>query len=596
MMHAGNEARRDRNGSSLPVLRADLVLIHAPAFFDFRDRRDIYFPFLGTSGDVPITPLYEYFPVGFKTLQRFLGERGYDVRIINLSSALLRFPELDLDQMLRALDTPIVGIDLHWMVHVQGSLAVAKRIRAVRPDIKVVFGGISSTYYALELIRYPFVDMVMRGYDTHEPMLQLLSAMKTGRAPERIANLVWKDEARNVRENEFSHKPATYACGIDWSQQPRGADSGPSMPILEILSTQNAGCAYNCGWCGGSREAFRRVFQRHRTMARKPVDEIGYEFETIRRIPNVGNYHFYSVGSYNESPQGMRRFLEQVGEANLKSISYEQFFLTREDMLKEMVRANRRTSITLSPESHDPTVARLSGRGVYTNEEMEAWIERALELGIHNIDVWYFIGMPQQDCDSVHATVDYCGHLLRKFKGRNVNPMICPMVPFLDPASTFFEYPDEHGYRVFHRTAEEHRRGMERASLLNRINYETRWLSRKQLVEVGFHAVRRLMEMKGSVSALPKFAVQDYNAKIDDALRFMPVVHEADCIADPRERARALDALGDEILRRNDMILFGGVMNQAFPLNRRIGGRWFDEMGWDTDVLKSAQASAVPAT
>ncbi len=42
--------------------------------FEFRGRRDIYFPFLGTSGDVPITPLYEYFPVGFKTLQRFLGE------------------------------------------------------------------------------------------------------------------------------------------------------------------------------------------------------------------------------------------------------------------------------------------------------------------------------------------------------------------------------------------------------------------------------------------------------------------------------------------------------------------------------------------
>ena len=44
---------------ALPALSADLVLMHAPAFFDFRERRDIYFPFLGTSGDVPITPLYE---------------------------------------------------------------------------------------------------------------------------------------------------------------------------------------------------------------------------------------------------------------------------------------------------------------------------------------------------------------------------------------------------------------------------------------------------------------------------------------------------------------------------------------------------------
>jgi clorobiocin biosynthesis protein CloN6 len=169
--------------------------------------------------------------------------------------------------------------------------------------------------------------------------------------------------------------------------------------------------------------------------------------------------------------------------------------------------------------------------------------------------------------------------------------MICPMIPFLDPASTFFEHPEENGYRVFHRTAEEHRRGMERASLLNRINYETKWLSRQQLVDVGFHAVRRLMEIKGGVSALPKSWVREYNAKIDDALEFIPAVHEADCIADPRDRARALESLGDEIRARNDMVLFGGVMNQAFPVNRHIGGRWFDEMGWDTAVLKSAQAS-----
>jgi clorobiocin biosynthesis protein CloN6 len=226
---------------------------------------------------------------------------------------------------------------------------------------------------------------------------------------------------------------------------------------------------------------------------------------------------------------------------------------------------------------------------------MEAWLERALEIGIHNIDVWYFIGMPQQDRDSVNATVDYCGHLLSRFKGKNVNPMICPMVPFLDPASTFFEQPEEHGYRVFHRTAEEHRRAMERASLFNRINYETRWLSRKDLVEVGFLAVRRLMEIKGSLSALPRSMVRDYNAKIDDALKFMPVVHEADCIANPAERARALEALGDEIVKRNDMVLFGGVMNQAFPLSRRVGGRWFDEMGWDPEVLNAVQGPAVPA-
>ena len=43
-------------------------------------------------------------------------------------------------------------------------------------------------------------------------------------------------------------------------------------------------------------------------------------------------------------------------------------------------------------------MAKLAGRGVYTNDEMEAWIERALDYRQSiTIDVWYFIGMPEQD-------------------------------------------------------------------------------------------------------------------------------------------------------------------------------------------------------
>ncbi|MFI0980768.1 B12-binding domain-containing radical SAM protein [Streptomyces sp. NPDC021093] len=553
--------------------------------FDFRDRRDIYFPFLGTSGDVPITPLYEYFPIGFKTLQRFLGDRGNDVKLLNLSSLLLRYPQLPIDRVIEAIDAPVVGIDLHWMVHVQGSLEIAERIKAARPEILILFGGTSSTYYADELVRMPQIDLVMRGYDTHEPTAALMEAVRLGSTDFRgIPNLMWKSRDGEVHDNDFSHLPATFSCGVDWTT---GPDDSVGAGIREVLSTQNAGCAYNCGWCGGSREAFRRIFKRKPSMSRKAPEEVAYEFDTLNKVEGADNYHFYSVGSYNETRQGMEYFLDRVAESQFKSISYEQFRLTSEHTLKRMAAANLHTSITLSPESHDFRVAKLAGRGIFTNEEMEDWIYRALDIGIHQIDVWYFIGMPEQDERSVMETVEYCQHLLTKFQGMRVNPMLCPMIPFLDPASTFFEKPEEHGYRVFYRTAEEHRRGMERASLINRINYETKWLSRRDLVRVGFKAVRQLMEAKQEHRFLPGSWVRNYNASIDDALEFVDVVHEADCIADPKARAAALEELGDDILRRNNQVLFSGVRNQAFPINRDIGGRWFDEMGWPVEVLDS---------
>lgn len=566
--------------ADLPTLSADLLLVHAPAVYDFRDRDDIYFPFLGTSGDVPITPLYEYFPVGFKSLQRHLETEGHRVAILNLSSLFIRYPKLSIDRVLNALDVPVIGIDLHWMVHVHGSHAIADEIKRVRPDIKVLFGGISSTYYADELVRNPSIDMVMRGYDTLAPMSLLMQAIKAGGRFDGVPNLIWTAPSGDVVDNGMSYLPGTYSCGADWARQPEAPKQAKGLRIREVLSTQNAGCAYNCGWCGGSREAFRRIYNRKRAMARKPRDEIRFEFETLQKVPDIDRFHYYSVGSYNEPQSGMEHFLDQVAETDLKSISYEQFHLTSEPILKRMAEANARTAITLSPESHDPHVAKLAGRGVYTNDEMEDWIARALDLGIHQIDIWYFVGMPEQDAVSVDETVDYCERLLKRFQGRNVNPMICPMIPFLDPASTFFDQPEQHGYRSFFRTAEDHRAGMESASIINRTSYETRWLSREDLVYVGYASVRRLMEIKAEYGFLPNGIVSDYVRRIDDAVDFVREVHAADCIADPRARKQALAPLGPEILARNNEILFSGVANQAFPVNREVGGRWFDEMGW----------------
>jgi clorobiocin/coumermycin A biosynthesis protein CloN6/CouN6 len=575
----------------LPISSADLVLVHAPAFYDFRERGDIYFPYLSTSGDVPITPLYEYFPLGFKTLQRFLGDRGHDVKIINLATVLLKFPTLDLDELLKCIDARLFGIDLHWMVHVQGSLAIAELLKSIHRDVPVIFGGISSTYYAEQLIRYPFIDMVMRGYNTLEPMASLLHELKNGRRLESVENLLWKDKDGRIVDNGLSYLPDVYSCGIDWSRLPAESQT-QTLPINEVLSTQNAGCSYNCGWCGGSREAFRRVYNSSpqlRAMSRKPADEIAYEFASMATIPDLNNYHFYSVGSYNEPKPAMKSFLKQVSQTNFKSVSYEQFHLTPDEVLKEMAQANARTSITLSPESHDMRVAKLAGRGVYSPEQMERWIERALDLGIHGIDIWYFIGMPEQDEKSVWETVDYCGRLLKMFKGKRVTPFLCPMIPFLDPASSFFEYPERHGYRIFYRTVEEHRRGMESASLINRTNYETKWLSRRDLTMVGYQAVKRLTQLKGETGFLPGSVAAAVIRKIDDAMEFIAVVHEVDCIPDEVERKRELAKLSAEIKVRNRAIFFGGVANQAFPINREIGGRWFDEMLFDVSTLEAAQ-------
>ena len=579
--------------ATLPAIRSDLLLLHSPAIFDFRNRTDIYLPYLSTAGDVPITPLYDYFPMGFKSLQRVLSEQGHEVKLLNLTSLLLKYPKFDVNKLFQAINVRLLGLDLHWMVHVQGSLAVAELFKQIHPEIPIIFGGISSTYYAEELIQYPFVDMVMRGYDTHWPMSRLLDALGSEKQLYNVANLLWKNKRNEIIDNGYTFVSDKLSAGVDWSSIPTGT-SDSSFPIQEIICTQNAGCAFNCGWCGGSRDAYLRINKLNQNMKstiHKPLEEMAYEFDSIARIPNIENYHFYTVNSYSEANNRFEDFVDRVGDTNFKSVSYEQFKLTPENILKKMAAANPRTSITLSPESHDLHVAKLAGRCAYTPQEMETWIEKALDLGIYQIDIWFFVGMPEQDKKSVEATLNYCDQLLKKFEGRQVYPYICPMIPFLDPGSTFFEEPTRHGYRLFYRSVEEHRQGMKRASLINRINYETNWLSRADLVHVGYQAVRRMAELKAAYGIYPRGISQQVCRKIDDALEFIDVVHEIDCLPNPVDRQRELARIGSEIQRRNEMVLFSGVANQAFPIQREIGGRWFDELLWDDKTLAEVAAA-----
>ncbi|HEX2924828.1 MAG TPA: cobalamin-dependent protein [Ruminiclostridium sp.] len=564
-------------------LTSDLLFVHPPAFFDFRNQDKIYFPYLSTSGDVPITPLYEYFPMGFKTLKKYLGDRNFDVKILNLSTLLLKYPSVDLEALLKNIEVKIFGVDLHWMVHVQGSLEIASLLKKIHPESYLMLGGISSTYYADELIKYPFIDFVMRGYDTHKPMALLMDAVKQSSGFETVPNLLWKRPDKEIVDNKFEYTPSTLHAGIDWSDIPQNSTEGFAFPIKEMLSTSNIGCTSNCGWCGGSRDAFRRVNQCDHSIIHKDLPDMRDEINSMRLIEDIDKHHFYLCGTYNESQNRINNFLKYISALKLKSISYEQYFLTPDDILKKMSQANEKTIITLSPESPDIKIAKLAGRGAYTMDEMEKWIERALDYGIYEIDIWFFIGMPEQDSSSVYETVDYCRKLLKKFRGKRVVPLLCPMIPFLDPASNFFESPSRHGYKVFYRTVEEHRNGMLRASLINRINYETRWLSREQLVDVSYQAVKKLFEIKGEYGALPEGITESVISKIDDAVKFIHVVHEIDCIVNDKERQRELEKISGEIKRRNNNIFYHGVANQTFPINREIGGRWIDEIPWNLD-------------
>ena len=88
----------------------DLLLLHAPSVYDFRERAILYGP---VSDMVPSSTVFEMYPLGFLTIASFLHDRGLKVRIVNLALRMMNSRRFDVPRFLARQKPKAVGIDLH---------------------------------------------------------------------------------------------------------------------------------------------------------------------------------------------------------------------------------------------------------------------------------------------------------------------------------------------------------------------------------------------------------------------------------------------------------------------------------------------------
>jgi B12-binding domain/radical SAM domain protein len=534
--------------------RADLILLHAPSVYDFRRQSILYGP---VSDLVPSTPVFEMYPIGFTTMAEYLERTGFRVRILNLAVRMLNEPKFAPEPLIAALNPTAFGIDLHWLPHAHGALAVAQLVKRHHPNTPIIFGGFSATYYHEELIRYPFVDYVIRGDSAEEPLRQLMACLK-GRpgapALRSIPNLTWRDRTGEIRVNPHSYRPTNLDhVMLDYRYVVRAAardlDLGSYVPfkdwldypILAALSCR--GCTQSCVICGGSAAAFREMHGRTTPAFRKPE----MLAEDVRRAAALSSGPVFILGDLRQGGPGYaRRFLDAMRGFTGPVIA-ELFSPASHEFLAQLAQALPNFTLEVSLESHDPDVRTAFGKH-YGNEPIERTIADALDVGAKRVDVFFMAGLPQQTAESVLGTIDYCADLLRRFgrDGRLI-PFISPLAPFLDPGSRGFENPDEHGYKLFARTLEEHRRRLGAPSWKYVLNYETRWMTRDQLVDATYAAGRRLNRIKADYGLVPAAQANATEVRIDRAVELSAEIDRLMASATPEQFHLEMSRLKAEI-------------------------------------------------
>ncbi|MEP6884844.1 MAG: TIGR04190 family B12-binding domain/radical SAM domain protein [Gammaproteobacteria bacterium] len=486
-----------------------MLLLHAPSVYDFRKRSILYGP---VSDMVPSSTVFEMYPLGFLTIASYLHDRGLSVRIVNLALRMMNSRRFDVPKFLAKQHPKAIGIDLHWLPHAHGALEVARIAKELHPEVPIIMGGLSSTYFHRELIEYPQVDFVLRGDSTEPPLHQLLLALKNGTSLHEIPNLTWKDAA-GVHINPLTFLPMTLDyvdlrpdLMVEMVLRYRDLQSTLpfngwwSNPITTVFTVK--GCAFECVTCGSSATTCLHLTKRSKPAYRSPASLVA----NMQDIGRLAHGPIVLVGDLlMAGTEHAAEVLERLRTADLpNNIVFEFFALPPASFLRDIDRCVRHWSMEFSPESHEQAVRDAQeGEIGYTTEDMENIISEALRLRCTRIDIFFMIGLPAQTKASVRETIEYCGRLFQ-LGDKRLSCFISPMGPFIDPGSRGFEQPEKFGYRLFARTLEQHRQLLIQPTWEYILNYETKWMTRRELVDATYDAAQRLNELKVEHGRLSK--------------------------------------------------------------------------------------------
>jgi B12-binding domain/radical SAM domain protein len=502
----------------------DLVLLHPPAFYDFRKEPKLWGPIADV---IPSTPIFEMYPIGFVTLSQYLEKNGYKVRIINVGLKMLMDKNYDAEKEIKNINPKAFGIDLHWLPHAQGGLKLAEIIKKYHPETPVIFGGLSASYYHQELMDYPDVDFVIRGDSTEEPLLQLMKALDDDKNLSDIPNLTYRVENHEISINPLSRIPENLnEIFIDYSVIARSLrrdkdalgylpfKGWESYPITTVLTCR--GCTYNCPSCGGSSNSYQNICKRKKPAYRDPELVI----KDIKSARFFVKGPIFVVGDIRQpGEEYANKLLSLIKKEKIENhLVFEFFEIPSPDFIKKIGAQVKNFNFQFSPEDRNKTVRKFF-RSQFDNDRLEEAIDAASKSGCQKLDLYFMIGLSEQTPESVSDTVKYCDYLLSKFNTmRFLYPYISPLAPFIDPGSSIFENPDDFGYKLFFRTLEEHRRALYSPSWKYMLNYQTQWMDRDQIVETSYKAALNLNQIKHEHGIISTQDFQRMKKRVENSL------------------------------------------------------------------------------
>ena len=199
-------------------------------------------------------------PLGLAYIAAALRRDGHEVSILDASAS--SDESRALASALERSDPQLVGFSASTPLFAP-ALAMARRLKAWRPEVPTLFGGVHASWRPEAVAACPEVDYVVFG-EGEVTVIELLRALMAGRKPAGVHGVAYRDQDRVV-----VNPPRRLVADLDdlplpaYDLLPISSYSRPQSSSRIVCSMiTSRGCPYSCIFCDANL-VFGRRYRFH---------------------------------------------------------------------------------------------------------------------------------------------------------------------------------------------------------------------------------------------------------------------------------------------------------------------------------------------
>lgn len=290
-----------------------------------------------------------------------------------------------------------------------GSVSIARRLKALRPEVRIIFGGHDVSFIARDYLQaFPEIDFVLAG-EAEVTIAALVDAIETGGDYRNVSGLFWRAHDETIQCNAGSSRipeldrlrPPAYHLVAALSEY-FALSRSPT-----VLIDSGRGCAYECEFCQTT------LLNGHKIRYRS-VKSLVNELRELRAT--FGTFEAYFV---HDLFTAKRSFVEDL----CKSLIDAKLGLTWQcrcrldqvdrDLLKLMAKAGCRM-LLYGVESGSPETLQRIGKKYRTPlpDEIVERVRWTVEAGIFP-SLSMVVGTPEETLDDLSATMALAHRFLK---------------------------------------------------------------------------------------------------------------------------------------------------------------------------------------